>query len=651
MLVNMFEKPVVTALYAGLLTACGGQSLPDDSDPESLEVRNFAGTDQVRIDDEFVAELDSPVTTCPDVGSSWLVTPMVHASPHLATKWATWATTPEVFRRFCRYKWNSTAQITAADRALVLGHGGFTAVNAAYMAVSGEANILTERVAPELRAAAEWRYRAVTADDLAGSNANRTPVFLAIVDTEPPELPTQGSLSPHGRAMVAYARGVACPEGMSPCAVTVEPVVGLPRLPSGAADYTTGGFVGTAADVSTGVLEAVERWKEFTATTPDAPLVISLSLGLDTTLFTDIDASQSALYHALRYASCYGATLIASSGNEVGHDTAGPLAPAMLEAVAEPTPAECAADFGVTRTAPTALYRPLVHGVGGLDYVGITPVTRVNSLPRLVAAATHVPTPDLQRVMTGTSVATALTSGAAALALSYAPDYESADLMKRIYDASVPLGQMKAKHYFGPVEPDIHPMLVCNALVAACFGQATDACDDLDLTCDFGEPPEDDIMDQLLEGAMPVEVQLAATPQDCATTTDELVTTYLSTDLNASCDDVARNPYEGLSQPQPPDHACSTCGFEVATGITTMALVEDFAEGTSRMASPTSVDITMVDGNGDDVVFQLGAMDLHVDSETWRTIPNEVIPDVVQSATVTLHFAERRSTEDTLIVR
>ncbi len=647
---NKSRAIVVSCLAAGL-TACTAQV--GDPDPEAASFRSTQA--DLTSDVEYIAELPL-LTTCPTV-TDWNASSVFSASPWMANGFS--GTLPPSLRRFCRYRFAGPAQSPTQLQtdALLAPANGFVAINPLVQGVAAQADALTEAAADELRELAEWRYHHVDGPAVLGTNAGRHTVHLAVVDTEPFG-PVQGP-STHGRAMVQYAEWAACPEGSSGCAVNVLPIVGMPRLVDGTADFAGGGWSGTVSDAAVGTLESIERWREINSGLPvgDDPsrLVINLSLGLDKDLFDDAPASENLLQDTLRYAACFDALVVASAGNDLGHGSDGALWPASLEDVPRPDATECLADFGIVQPNDPTSYKPLVHAVGGLAvYAGLSPKTIDGSVPRLVAPASHVPRPDAinPEVMSGTSVSASTVAGIGALVLSYNPELSAARTMQVIYDEGAALIP-SVNSDVGQNVP-VHRALACEALREACAinpNQTNTRCTFpvTPLACNYTATapylPAD--ISAELDAATVTQTLTPTfgTVDQCDTLDGSSVDTY-PLDTTTACEESeARDPFAFLLAPQPNSIACATCGFETNGPKVLISLNEDYA-GMDNLG----VDVTVEDDQGDRVTFELGvlALDHEVSSVA---LPEEKLPaGNVKSATLTIYFESGRITEDELIV-
>lgn len=212
-----------------------------------------------------------------------------------------------------------------------------------------------------------------------------------------------------------------------------------------------------------------------------------------------MSAGAAAVYGVLVYASCQGALVIASAGNDMGYAGAasGPILPAAWEKQAAPSAEDCEAWFGdivrrPTVAAPATTYRPLVHAVGAVTEADVPiMVSRPGGMPRLAAPGARLlgfpATPmlagyapicdstgrvcDRSRPMTGTSISAAVVTAAAALVWAQRPDLAPETVMQTIWEAGVDLGYPAefSGGDLGPGARNVHRVSLCRAVGHACF--------------------------------------------------------------------------------------------------------------------------------------------------------------------------------------
>jgi len=353
--------------------------------------------------------------------------------------------------RFCRYVYTGEGTPADAEVDVLRGEMSLARVETD-CSVSGGMGLF-ETLGPDLLATGDRMSGALPLGPLPslgfdGGERLPAPVRVAVVDTAA-DGPVQwgpgvsdGTNSPHGRDMARIIQRLACPEcAQQPAGGGVELTnhPGLDLVWDGGqiVAQSTGGYFGYQGTVALRVYEAFARWYT-DHPEPRPPLVINLSIGWEPGFNDEEDDRSlraSAVYEAIELAVRHGALVIASAGNRgvgptTGRDRPGPSWPAALEA--EPAPGGGAPG-----------YAPLVHAIGGLDGLD-EPLekTRPQSMPRLAsyaffAVAPNVAGQDLSGPYTGTSVAAATASAAAALVWRYRPELTAAEVMQVVYDSAV----------------------------------------------------------------------------------------------------------------------------------------------------------------------------------------------------------------------
>lgn len=403
---------------------------------------------------------------------------------------------PGELRRYCSYEWSGHGRADLDPMLAAMEvHAGIHAVAPDCGADSssgvGQAEP-AERVDAALHAAFRLNIGAVTGDALGPSQAARTAIEVAVVDSLSQAAADDPRIEPghpHGRIIAALITNIACPDRRPACVEQLQHTLALPRVDGSAGpDWVRGGQRGTPADVALGVYEAVERWRRRRLDDPAAAprLVINLSVGWE--------PSQSprgpdlALQAALEHAACHGALVFAAAGNDVLSSCGehrGPLTPASFETVPAPTADQCEA-FGFVDTATLGhpIFaehpRPLVYAVGGVDERGRALVNaRVGGRPRLAATAANANAqgPDGAYTMTlsGSSIAAAVASGAAALIWSYHPTLRPDELVELLHQTG---WDSEEQADFGlPGAPaEIRRLSICAALERACAAHPSGPC-------------------------------------------------------------------------------------------------------------------------------------------------------------------------------
>jgi hypothetical protein len=399
----------------------------------------------------------------------------------------------QAMRQFCVFEWVGQEPVTLEDyeplfdaiensSVMDLETVEVDCLGQATMGSGLDTAAVHEALAGRYHKAIEW----VSATQLGGSQANRVFPKIAILDTVSQQAHDNPQIDPinmHGEFMGDIVADVACPDHDDECLKYINYHVAMPREAYSAADYVVGGQHGTMGDLATAVVAAVGTWREERIADPtETPrLVLSLSLGWDPSLNAPTRAPYRALELALKFASCNGAIVVASSGNVADPkcpvDT-GPLAPATFEEVAAPTAQECA-QLGFLPLDPNQypvfdVPRPLVYAVGGID--GERPIVnaRPDSTPPLVSFASNVTVASVQGgytlPLTGTSVSAASVAAIAGLMWSYSPESTPSQIMTTIA-TSGHLSSMTADFGFGGYSGNVRQVSACLALEDICTGR------------------------------------------------------------------------------------------------------------------------------------------------------------------------------------
>ncbi len=309
------------------------------------------------------------------------------------------------------------------------------------------------------------------------------PTRIALVDTAPARNST-GYWDPAGHAhtLGRLIADATCPYGLNSlsgvCLSKVHYQLALPlvRTTSGyAQDPINGGYFGRVSHLGTAIVDAVMDWEQ-TRVSPQEKLVVNLSVGwlgrTDSSEFGDLSegwrpptqgmqpktAATRAVAAGLAYVICRGGLTFAAAGNATGGRdfTDGPLYPARWETAYAPTPQQCQTYFGATVPQGYVTNRPLVYAVSGVDgthpivnarpgsraprqaagAAAVTsqasngPVVQTGTLlvARMVSRGAASPTP----MLTGSSVATAVASMAAAQMWAFDPSLTPVEVADRL---------------------------------------------------------------------------------------------------------------------------------------------------------------------------------------------------------------------------
>lgn len=473
--------------------------------------------------------------------------------------------------------------------------------------------------------------------DLPTTEGVRAPVVVAVVDSMPHSAPADPR-SEHGGLMAAMIDDIACPDPNAGCAVSTVYGLGLPRVAPGQVDLVRGGVFGSQADVAKSIYNVVKTW-ETTDWGGDVPkLVINLSLGWEGAFFGGEGGMSTHAVHsvhvALEYASCHGALVIAAAGNQGHLCTAGPLMPGAWEQHGAPGATRCA-ELGAPAPTATAGYRPLLYSVGGLTHEGASmPGSRVDGMPRLAAAAVHAPGGGDSTALTGTSVASAVGSAAAALIWSYAPHLSPAAVMGSVYRSGT--ARPKTADYIGPgsANQTVRAINVCAALEDACARPAA-SCPALPLACLSAPAPLTlaDLFTQIDALVADHQVQPNfGSASTCASVCGLPAISYGVRETTSSCPDLP-TPTLPYTEPQPTQVGCPNCTLNLSKH-TVHASLDPAYDGAG------TADVTVAVNDGFAITyFSLGQLDLSADEITTIALPSTLMPAVVRSATISMGFA------------
>ncbi|HEX2643800.1 MAG TPA: S8 family serine peptidase [Thermoanaerobaculia bacterium] len=304
-------------------------------------------------------------------------------------------------------------------------------------------------------------------------------VRLTFLDTEPTDdkIPVSSTprTSAHGYSLMQIAGHLAGGDGGNEPAVQIASRLALPVLQLDPKTKTiqksesSGGVLGTFADLARALRREIVDWRSRPRSLREQHLVINLSLGWDGEKLGgwdqvgDMPPEVRLIYDTLQFAAHEKVLVIAAAGNErLAPGSKGrPLLPAGWEG----------------RTTPERRWKwwrreakPLIYAASGVDSRD-NPLVNTRALgeaPR-VAYADHVVVRDLENpgrvtsTLTGTSVASAVTSTAAALIWQYRPELQPAEVMK-LLDASG--RQLPRPADFATKNP-VRRIALCSALAQA----------------------------------------------------------------------------------------------------------------------------------------------------------------------------------------
>lgn len=493
---------------------------------------------------------------------------------------------PPELARFCVYDWTSPGGTPPDPAALPKdGHPSWSDWLAPdCQVVAAQSSPMMELLWPELEAAYLQQVEALAALPTGAqpAAATRVEVIDSAVTERASGRPSHGALA-HGRAVGRIIERLACPGGAGPdchAFITSTLALRLTRDSTGVvADPANGGFFGSQADLARSIQIAVDRWK---VEAPASRFVINLSVGWEPTYggqfsgtaFASLPGPVRAVHAALAFARCEGALVIAAAGNASGGPApdVGPLYPAAWETKPAPSGAQCGA-FGASGAVPAGgSYAALLYSAGGVDGRDAPLAnTRVQGRPRLAAPGAHVLVedgPEPTMVYTGSSMAAAVVSAAAAAVWSYQPGLGATEVMDLIHASGRVLGT-PAHYCLGSSCGSVRRVSVCEAVAAAC-ASTSPRCPNVSFVCP-GLPAGRDLR--------PVALDLDVLPMPEVSARNLLATFTVGPPCRATVRASSRsgpaNPCPGEQlyassarpavEPQPDEPPCTKCVFAGST--------------------------------------------------------------------------------------
>ncbi len=288
---------------------------------------------------------------------------------------------------------------------------------------------------------------------------NAPPVRVAVVDSSARRPGANGDdNNPHGRVV-----GQTISRLSNLPASRIFNYLGLPIIDpiTMTEDLVKGGDFGTVGHVAAALERALRDW---TPTMHKERLVINLSIGWRREHSDRL--SNEAMLTLLQRASCAGAIVVVAAGNGSGD---GPLLPAAWETEVNALSSEQCLRRGYPVAAVPALapVRPLLYSVGALDLADqALATTRPGSMPARVAHGLGFVTSDggTQAILSGTSLAAAVVSGAAAAVWTHASSWGSHAIMARIDATGEPTSIPVERCFGGSGCGEARRVLVCKAL-------------------------------------------------------------------------------------------------------------------------------------------------------------------------------------------
>lgn len=573
--------------------------------------------------------------------------------------------------RFCAYQWNATGSPTQTQVDTLMGTMlGSVRDCMAIKPMSDALPVdpvptpLNETLAPVLQSLFWDRAGGVTSDELESGGLStediRRPVRVSMVDTVP--FAFNGWVTyDHGEMLKRMVLDLACPATDPPdCAVSVVRILGMPRTAPLVVDPVHGGIGATLSDAGAALMEAHRRWQ---LSGEDGLHIVNLSLGWIDDAFNNpgenMNANAEAIHFALQHLACHGEIVVAATGN------GDPLTcseeavyPARWQSEPAPNAVQCAALLNVTvANLPVpipATPRPLLYAAAGLTLEDeLLPSTPDLSVSPLVAIADHAVggDTDLATIMTGTSVAAAVTTAAAAMAGSYNPDGDGWDAMQAVYDGAVPMpaADMEITLTMPGVHPEVRRVSMCGALTAAC--EAWGSCG-LDSECSSAYELDMSALDFDYGGTDWSQNASYGATDDCLLSesicgadTEAMAPGNAQQAANA-CATNYLDPLVAFVKPQPPKPPCPACTLSTEEQKLYFTLSNDFAA-----ANVENVTIHITDGDGAEFSVNLG--DPPVDSlSTQRLLINDRLfyPGiVVKKAVVDVKISGVKEFNDVLV--
>lgn len=522
----------------------------------------------------------------------------------------------------------------------------------------GQADMYADAVYQELRGAFRANVDWLDYPSLASTSSTRADIEVAIVDSvNDPSNPS----NVHGLQMAAIVGDILCPDHdeASACHDQIVHTLALPREDWDTdPDWDDGGHHGSQGDVALAIYEAVRDWKERRDTLPGVTpehLILNLSVGYNREAPDTVDPTRGAdqaIDAALRYASCEGALVFAAAGNNPDeacpNDNTGPLAPAAYE-FDRPAPSKTECESLLGRPLPSfpapGGYRPLVYAVGGVDGHDQPLInSRVGGQPRLVATGSDATSnykgdPTLYYpALSGTSVAAAVASGAAALAWSYNPSLAAHEIAERLYTSGYATGDYAEFYGSGASATDVRRVSVCSAVRSACVGSVLPC---PVLSCVASAPALDANLGDFL-------------------TEIDTVTSYVESDgrlhdmpgyVTSETPSCESTDWSDLAAPQPEVPTCSHCTINSPKDDTANNDVVSLAIHPEYKGDVTKVTLVTVDGDDDVHFFDLDSVLTALNSSTNHIVKIKVEAPATIKARLDFELVGGKSQSNPIVVR
>ncbi|MEO1229683.1 MAG: S8/S53 family peptidase, partial [Myxococcota bacterium] len=398
----------------------------------------------------------------------------------------------------------------------------------------------------------------------------------------------------------------------SGCAAEVTTKLAMPlRRQNGSStiiyDPAQGGWLGRASDIASathrGLHDALRR-------SGPGRIIINLSLGWDGAWggalaggVSSLSLGQQMVYAALEEAACQEALVVAAVGNSAGYGSdGGPAYPAAWEKELAPTSARCAA-FGLGGSgAPGGVYRPLLYAASAVDGQDQPlPSQRPGSLTRFAAPGGHVAISYggwSSTLYTGTSMASAVVSAAAAVAWGYDPSLRPDQVMDLVHVAGANLAtapELCLGNACGGM--NVKRVSLCATVRRSC--NATNACGPV--LCPARPPGRDD-RPTGIDYSVPVGTTYLyrnATSFNPPAPCTGSVYAINSSSLDSACpfDEFLSRHVAPFGVPQPPINGCPNCGMNqnsVEIGV---------SDDVSGTLDDAVLNVTYTDGTEDQIAL------------------------------------------------
>lgn len=480
------HEPWILTCTVLWLSACSS-TLPR---PVVLDNDNALVRRQAEVRTRWIGVTKFWTRTCPAPRTSdWAVRPLIPLNklePALAR-----SVRKAKLNRFCVYEYKGSAPVSTR---LTLPRGisaRLRSVEPDRIALSGMSPLQTT-TSPPFSQLFFNQVQRLTNLQVAGTSRVR----LAFLDTQPtgegipqPPVPNAPVRSRHGYTLEHIAGHLAgtlaCKDANTPCAIQMAsrlalPVVSFdPETQALVTDTTFGGYRGTFADLNKAILDEINGWLAIPAQDRPPHLVLNLSIGWDGEKLGGWDEDLKNLtpgpwivYGTLKAAADQGILVIAAAGNErsgptpTGH----PLLPAGWEKPVR--------RLGGAWVWKNDLGAPFIYAASGVDGWGhpLVNTRKYGEAPR-VAYADHVVVPDLNDLsnpttqytatLTGTSVAAAVVSTAAAVIWSYRPELTPAGVMSLLDNSGVLLTRKHDFSVSADATHDVRRITLCRAVAQA----------------------------------------------------------------------------------------------------------------------------------------------------------------------------------------